>query len=75
MHFKTKNNNEEIKIHDFADRLAYELINNNFECGASDNNFKVLLPLSSPQRRSPRLMRLNKRQVDATIEGNLVLEI
>ena len=74
MHFKTKNNNEEIKIHDFADRLAYELINNNFECGASDNNFKVLLPLSSPQRRSPRLMRLNKK-VDAAIEGNLVVAI
>jgi hypothetical protein len=73
--FQNQKNDEEITIHEFADRLAYELINKNFECGASDNKLKVLSPLSSPQRRTPRLMRLNKRQIDGTIEGNLVVEI
>jgi len=73
--FQNRKNDEEITIREFADRLAFELINNNFGCGASDNKIQVLSPLTSPQRRSPRLMRLNKRQVDATIEGNLVLEI
>jgi hypothetical protein len=71
---KQKKNEEEITIREFADRLAFELINNNFDCGASDNKIQVLSPLTSPQRRSPRLMRLNKR-VDAAIEGNLVVVI
>lgn len=40
-----------------------------------NTKLNVLSPIMSPQRRSLRLMRLSKRQDDAMIEGNVVVEI
>jgi hypothetical protein len=45
---------DELPLHDFANKLAYELIHNKFEAGDS-TVAKALSPLmKSPTRRSPR---------------------
>jgi hypothetical protein len=55
---------EELPVHDFADRLAYELIHNNFPKDASSTVAKALSPLmKSPVRRSPRRHKLGVRFV------------
>jgi hypothetical protein len=46
--FKDQRSEEELPVRDFADRLVYELIHNNF---ATDNESSIamsLLPLKSP---------------------------
>jgi hypothetical protein len=41
--FKGKRSEKELPVHDFADRLAYELIHNNF---ATDNESSIAMSLS-----------------------------
>jgi hypothetical protein len=65
--FKGRRSEEELPVRDFADRLAYELLHNNF---ATDNESSIamsLLPLKLP-RRSPRL-------IDKTHGSNTVRDI
>ncbi len=52
--FHHSKKDDELPVHEFANRLAYELIHNNFEAGDS-TEAKALSPLmKSPTRRSPR---------------------
>jgi hypothetical protein len=62
--FHLSKRDEELPVHDFADRLAYELIHNNFPKDDSSTVAKALSPLMKPPvRRSPRRHKLGVRFV------------
>ncbi len=64
---KNRKKIEEISIRDFADQLAFDLLNNNFEDGGSSTTITILSPLmDSPQRQSPRLARKESLVVEVT---------
>jgi hypothetical protein len=64
---------EELTLTDFADRMSYELIHNNFATGG-ENSVTILSPLESC-RRSPRLLQQRIKDYDDVVERNLVVEI
>jgi hypothetical protein len=74
--FQKQKKCEELPIKDFADRLAYELINNTFDNNNGNHVTQMVLsPLLSP-RRSPRLLGLNQTRDDvALIKQNLEIHI
>ena len=73
--FQKQKNCEELPIKDFADRLAYELINNTFDNNNGNNATQMVLsPLMSP-RRSPRLLKSNQTREEAPIKTNLEIHI
>jgi hypothetical protein len=75
--FRGSKNDEEISIRDFADRLAYELLHNNFTASESAAA-KILSPLLSPARRSPRMLQKHQDAATSSIgvsKGNLVVAI
>jgi hypothetical protein len=75
--FRRHKQDEEITIREFADRLAFELLHNNFDNGgsAATKTLNVLSPLRSPARRSPRLLKLSQKCDEAVLNGNFVVEI
>jgi len=74
--FQKPKNCEELPIKDFADRLAYELINNTFDNNNGNHVTQMVLsPFLSP-RRCPRLLGLNQTRDDvALIKQNLEIHI
>ncbi len=75
--FRGSKHDEEITVRDFADRLAYELLHNNFPASESAAA-KILSPLISPNRRLPRILQKYQEAATSSIgvtKGNLVVEI
>ena len=66
---------EDMTVRDFADHLGYELLHNNFTA-ATSVCAKILSPIVSPTRRSPRILQ---KQAASSSGGaskeNLIVEI
>jgi hypothetical protein len=72
--FKERKSEEELPVHDFADRLANKLLHNNFAMDKESNTAKSLLPLKLP-RRSPRLIdKTHGRGLVTDLNHNVVVE-
>ncbi len=75
--FRGSKYDEEITIRDFSDRLAYELLHNNFTA-SEPAAAKILSPLIYPDRRSPGILQKHQDATNSSIgvtKGNLVVEI